>query len=130
MTKVKALIINVVSDRKYDCLFATIDGNPIQIAFGKADNISQYKGKEVYLVKPDVGDYFIEEIEIYEEPVYTDVIVQEEVFVDEILEEQEEVTEIFLPTFVEPENIEEEIDAVVAEEPFPITEDGEEICEE
>jgi hypothetical protein len=60
-TKVEVLDINI---GKYDVdsIIVILNGKLTEICFDKTVNVSQYKGKEVYLIKEN-GVYKIEPIE-------------------------------------------------------------------
>lgn len=59
MDEIKVTVEQIVIG-KYDCdcMYTSIDKQSIQICFDKKDNISQYNGKEITLVKTN-GIYTI-----------------------------------------------------------------------
>ena len=49
----------VIGEFDCDCMYTTIENEPIQICFSKEDNIAQYNGQEITLVKKN-GIYSVQ----------------------------------------------------------------------
>lgn len=59
MTNISVVVLDVIKDRLYDCIVVNLDEHLTQIVFSKADNVEQYLGKEICLLKDDGEDYII-----------------------------------------------------------------------